>query len=226
MVARETIRQLLALARSTTFEPERATALERARVLFNKHRVADAHLRWELLTALGRHDEAGPEPVRPHAATTAAGARGAPTWDEMNTHAYWAAWTAARQTAWTEHERDHTTYTADTWDTRTDDEDLGRRGPRPRRSRRTQSARRRRKRVRVRRHFSWRHFAEIPAYTREIATRSVTFACQWCGRTVTQHRFPGPLPAYCSDTCKADAQREQTRQRVRRYRERQRAAGP
>lgn len=79
MAARETIRQLLALAHSMTFEPERVTALERARVLFNKHRVTDLRLRWELLTALGRHDDAGPEPGRSHATTTATGARSTPT---------------------------------------------------------------------------------------------------------------------------------------------------
>lgn len=62
MKASEKVRQLLALARSTSFAPERESAVRLARTLFNKYRLNDAHLRWELLTALG-HD-AGPEPFQ------------------------------------------------------------------------------------------------------------------------------------------------------------------
>jgi len=61
----------------------------------------------------------------------------------------------------------------------------------------------------------------VTSYTREIATRPIRFTCAWCQDTVTQQRFPGPLPAYCSKTCKKEAQRAQTREGVRRYRERQ-----
>ncbi len=48
MTVVEKIRQLLALAASTTFAGERDSALAKARLLFNKHQVADARLRWEL----------------------------------------------------------------------------------------------------------------------------------------------------------------------------------
>lgn len=56
------------------------------------------------------------------------------------------------------------------------------------------------------------------AYSRTIRTRPVTFICAWCQKLVTQQRYPGPKPTYCSDTCKAEATREQTRVRVQRYR--------
>ncbi len=77
------------------------------------------------------------------------------------------------------------------------------------------------KRVRVQGHASARTVWGVTSYTREIATRPIRFTCAWCENTVTQQRFPGPLPAYCSKTCKKEAQRAQTRERVRRYRERQ-----
>jgi hypothetical protein len=94
--------------------------------------------------------------------------------------------------------------------------------PQPRRRRSGGGpGRRRQKRVRVRRHWSERSFLPIEDYTRTITTRPLTFTCRWCRRTVTQQRFPGPLPAYCSEECTAEAKREQTRERVRRYRARQ-----
>ncbi len=46
MTVVEKIRQLLALAASTTFAGERDSALTKARLLFNKHKVADALVRW------------------------------------------------------------------------------------------------------------------------------------------------------------------------------------
>jgi hypothetical protein len=42
--ASEKVRQLLALARSTPFAPERESAVRLARTLFNKYRLTDAHL--------------------------------------------------------------------------------------------------------------------------------------------------------------------------------------
>ncbi len=57
-----------------------------------------------------------------------------------------------------------------------------------------------------------------PVYCRTIATRLVTFTCACCQRTVTQQRFPGPLPRYCGDWCRVQAQRARTRERVRRHR--------
>jgi len=56
-----------------------------------------------------------------------------------------------------------------------------------------------------------------PVYCRTIATRLVTFTCAGCRRTVTQQRFPGPVPRYCGDWCRYQAQRMRTRERVRRH---------
>ncbi len=52
--------------------------------------------------------------------------------------------------------------------------------------------------------------------------RNVSFTCQVCGKDTTQLRMPGPRPRYCSDTCKETDEREKTRARVGRLRERQR----
>lgn len=60
----------------------------------------------------------------------------------------------------------------------------------------------------------------VPAYGRIVYRRSVTFTCQRCSTTVTEQRFPGPTPRYCSEACANEARREQTRQRVRRLRQR------
>ena len=65
-----------------------------------------------------------------------------------------------------------------------------------------------------------------PVYRRTVSTRAVTFTCQHCGRTVTQQRFPGPLPRYCGAGCRTQARRAHTRQRVQRYRTRQQDAAP
>jgi hypothetical protein len=63
-----------------------------------------------------------------------------------------------------------------------------------------------------------------PVYRRTITTRLVTFTCVRCTRTVTQQRFPGPVPCYCSAWCRGQAQRAQTRERVRQHRARHRCA--
>jgi len=60
-----------------------------------------------------------------------------------------------------------------------------------------------------------------PVYRRTIQTRPVTFTCEHCTQTVTQHRFPGPLPRYCDDWCRRQGQRSRTRSRVQRFRVRQ-----
>lgn len=62
------------------------------------------------------------------------------------------------------------------------------------------------------------------SYHRIIHTRRVTFTCAWCQTSVTQERFPGPKPVYCSAVCKAEAQRDKMRVRVQRFREKQRPA--
>src|SRR5205085_366367 len=43
-------------------------------------------------------------------------------------------------------------------------------------------------------------------------------------RTATQQRFPGPVPRYCGAWCRYQAQRAQTRERVRQHRARSRSA--
>ncbi|MES1024858.1 hypothetical protein ABN584_19065 [Gloeocapsa sp. BRSZ] len=40
---------------------------------------------------------------------------------------------------------------------------------------------------------------EEKQHTRAVNTREVTFTCTVCEQTVTQHRFPGPVPQYCSN---------------------------
>jgi len=84
----EKVAQLLALARSTSFASERETAVGLARTLFNTYRLTDARLRWDLLRALGL--EAGPEPARPQASSSA-GASEEEDW------AAWREWMAAEQ---------------------------------------------------------------------------------------------------------------------------------
>jgi Helicase conserved C-terminal domain len=60
----------------------------------------------------------------------------------------------------------------------------------------------------------------LAAYERVVEQRQITFTCAQCRKTVTQWRYPSRGPRYCSDECRDEAQREQTRKRVQRYRER------
>jgi len=214
MTVVEKIRQLLALAASTTFAGERDSALAKARLLFNKHQVANAHLRWELLTALGQ--DAGPEPSRPGAARATAKEEpepGTAWWEQAEAaEAEWfARWQQRQQAAWAEEQK------------REREAERARRRTQTRTQQRG-GGRRKKRRVRVRRHWSRRTFFPIEDYTRTIISRRVTFTCQRCGDTVTQQRFPGPTPAYCGEACAAEARREQTRTRVRRFREARRTA--
>ena len=87
MTPAEKVAQLLALARSTLFASERETAVGLARTLFNKYRLTDARLRWDLLRALGL--EAGPEPAL--RASPSAGTADGEDW------AAWREWMAAEQ---------------------------------------------------------------------------------------------------------------------------------
>ncbi len=57
-----------------------------------------------------------------------------------------------------------------------------------------------------------------PPQTRTVDAREVTFTCTHCKQTVTQWRFPGPLPKYCSDDCKGEARKESQRELMRRKR--------
>jgi len=175
------------------------------------------HLRWELLRALGV--EAGPEPARVRVAD-AVGTSDDQDW------ARWREWMAAEQA---EQERWTRAWMKRAQQRQRADPTRPRRrasapktGTQRRRWGTSGRAGRQSKRVRVQGHASARTVWGVPSYTREIATRPIRFTCAWCESTVTQQRFPGPLPAYCSEDCTKDAQRAQTRERVRRYRERQR----
>jgi hypothetical protein len=64
----------------------------------------------------------------------------------------------------------------------------------------------------------------IPAYQRQLATRSVTFTCGICKAIVTQERYPGPTPKYCSDGCIQAAADLRQEERVRKQREKRQAA--
>ncbi len=218
MTVVEKIRQLLALAASTTFAGERDSALTKARLLFNKHKVADALLRWELLTALGQ--DAGPEPSRQGTAGAGATAEAEPGtawWEQAEAaEAEWfTRWQRRQQAAWEAEQK------------RAREAERARQHARRAQTRTPQrgGGRRKKRRVQVRRHWSRRTFFPIEDYTRTIVSRAVTFTCQRCGAVVTQQRFPGPTPAYCGEDCAAAARREQTRARVRRFREARRAGG-
>ncbi len=58
------------------------------------------------------------------------------------------------------------------------------------------------------------------AYQRLISTRQVTFVCTICGKTVTQQRYPGRGPSYCSEMCEDEGRRKKTQERVKRLRTR------
>jgi hypothetical protein len=60
------------------------------------------------------------------------------------------------------------------------------------------------------------------AFQRMISTYEVTFVCTICEKTVTQQRYPGHRPRYCSDPCEEEGRREKTRERVKKLRARQR----
>ena len=57
-------------------------------------------------------------------------------------------------------------------------------------------------------------------YSRVIMARDVTFTCSRCEQEVTKVQFPGPTPRYCAP-CAKEVEREKTRARVARLRERQ-----
>jgi len=177
-------------------------------------------LHWaELLTALGQ--DAGPEPSRQGATTATAEPEAGPgtTWWEQAEAAeaeWFARWQRQQQAAWAEEQKR----------AREAERARQRAGRTQTRTQQRGGGRRKKRRVRVRQHWSSRTFFPIEDYTRTIVSRRVTFTCQRCGAVVTQQRFPGPTPAYCSEDCATEARREQTRVRVRRFREARRASGP
>jgi hypothetical protein len=66
---------------------------------------------------------------------------------------------------------------------------------------------------------------KVVTYQRLMQTKPITFICDWCHQEVTQQRYPGPRPRYCSEQCKQEATREQTRARVQRLRAKRRRVG-
>lgn len=66
--------------------------------------------------------------------------------------------------------------------------------------------------------------AEQPAYERTVVMREVTFTCIVCQKQVTQLRYPGPLPGYCSEHCRAERASILNQERVRKQREKRQAA--
>jgi hypothetical protein len=65
-----------------------------------------------------------------------------------------------------------------------------------------------------------------PAYYRTLHPKQITFTCAGCGQSVTQEHYPGPAPKYCSPECYDQAQKDLTRQRAKRYRDRKKAEHP
>src|SRR5579884_3295891 len=65
--------------------------------------------------------------------------------------------------------------------------------------------------------------SEQPAYERTVAMREVTFTCIVCQQQVTQLRYPGPPPRYCSEDCRAKQASILNQERVRKQREKRQA---
>jgi LuxR family transcriptional regulator, maltose regulon positive regulatory protein len=66
--------------------------------------------------------------------------------------------------------------------------------------------------------------AQQPAYERTVAMREVSFTCIVCQKQVTQLRYPGPSPRYCSEDCRAERANILNQERVRKQREKRQAA--
>jgi DNA-binding CsgD family transcriptional regulator len=66
--------------------------------------------------------------------------------------------------------------------------------------------------------------AEQQAYERTVAMREVTFTCIVCHQQTTQLRYPGPLPRYCSEECRAVQAQLLNQERVRKQRDKCQAA--
>lgn len=73
---------------------------------------------------------------------------------------------------------------------------------------------------------------QVGTHTRILTQREVTYTCQfpYCGRTVTDLRYPGPTPRYCPD-CKQQWEqwrraedRDAAAERMRRLRDQRRTA--
>jgi len=60
----------------------------------------------------------------------------------------------------------------------------------------------------------------LPTRIRRVQARLVTLTCAWCQTVAEVEQFPGPLPRYCSDLCRQEAQRTAAADRMRRMRQR------
>lgn len=56
--------------------------------------------------------------------------------------------------------------------------------------------------------------------------RQVTYRCEWCREDRTELRMPGPLPRYCSDACRHEAQNALAAGRMHRKRARDAGKDP
>lgn len=65
------------------------------------------------------------------------------------------------------------------------------------------------------------------AFSRQVALEELAITCRRCGKTVVVKHYPGAFPpSTCSDSCKAEIQRQDTAARQRRFQERRRAKKP
>jgi hypothetical protein len=57
-------------------------------------------------------------------------------------------------------------------------------------------------------------------YTRTLHARLVQFRCEWCSEEREVWQYPGPVPRYCCEECRREAQRALNAGRQREKRER------
>jgi hypothetical protein len=60
----------------------------------------------------------------------------------------------------------------------------------------------------------------LPTRIRRVQAQLVTLTCAWCQTVVEVEHFPGPLPRFCSQDCRDEAQRAGAAARMRRLRQR------
>lgn len=56
---------------------------------------------------------------------------------------------------------------------------------------------------------------EIGRYLRTITPTEIAFTCLLCGSASQREQYPGPRPRYCSDPCRAQAERRSAAARMR-----------
>jgi len=60
----------------------------------------------------------------------------------------------------------------------------------------------------------------LPTRIHRIQAHLVTLTCAWCQTVAEVEHFPGPLPRFCSQDCRDEAQRAGAAARMRRLRQR------